>query len=180
MSEVDQTERVASTPDSTTLVHVDSSGSSGGAAETADDAGLRRRRRRSASSDASDAYIEDLLRPWRAQGAAPGGTKDGADAEAASSYSGTDQPAPGAKQGGDPPSLAGDSQEEPHEPHERDDAEDDAAAAGGRDPLAASAGEERMCRICFDGPDEELGKLFSPCLCRGTVRLVASDAVRPS
>lgn len=30
--------------------------------------------------------------------------------------------------------------------------------------------EERTCRICFDGEeDDETGRLFSPCLCRGTV-----------
>ncbi|GAA6006456.1 hypothetical protein JCM10207_004940 [Rhodosporidiobolus poonsookiae] len=30
-----------------------------------------------------------------------------------------------------------------------------------------------MCRICFSGPDEDdLGKLFSPCMCRGTSRFV--------
>ncbi|GAA5906158.1 hypothetical protein JCM5296_000111 [Sporobolomyces johnsonii] len=32
--------------------------------------------------------------------------------------------------------------------------------------------EERICRICFDGEDAELGKLFSPCLCKGTSRFV--------
>lgn len=36
--------------------------------------------------------------------------------------------------------------------------------------------DERLCRICFDGEDEELGKLFSPCLCRGTVRASFWDA----
>ncbi|GAA5952647.1 hypothetical protein JCM21900_006059 [Sporobolomyces salmonicolor] len=35
-----------------------------------------------------------------------------------------------------------------------------------------TATEERICRICFDGEDPELGKLFSPCLCRGTARFV--------
>ncbi|GJN91456.1 hypothetical protein Rhopal_004479-T1 [Rhodotorula paludigena] len=34
--------------------------------------------------------------------------------------------------------------------------------------------DDRLCRICFDGEDEELGKLFSPCLCRGTSRYVHS------
>jgi len=33
-----------------------------------------------------------------------------------------------------------------------------------RDPA-----NDRTCRICFDGEDDELGKLFSPCRCRGTV-----------
>ncbi|GAA6052645.1 hypothetical protein JCM3770_003909 [Rhodotorula araucariae] len=33
--------------------------------------------------------------------------------------------------------------------------------------------DDRMCRICFSGDDEdEMGKLFSPCLCRGTSRHV--------
>lgn len=33
----------------------------------------------------------------------------------------------------------------------------------------ASPADEKMCRICFAGEDEEeSGKLFSPCLCRGT------------
>ncbi|GAA5827077.1 hypothetical protein JCM11251_002233 [Rhodosporidiobolus azoricus] len=32
--------------------------------------------------------------------------------------------------------------------------------------------ETPLCRICFDGPDEELGKLFSPCACKGTSRFV--------
>lgn len=36
--------------------------------------------------------------------------------------------------------------------------------------------DDRLCRICFDGEDEELGKLFSPCLCRGTVRASFWDA----
>ncbi|GAA5898641.1 hypothetical protein JCM6882_000886 [Rhodosporidiobolus microsporus] len=32
--------------------------------------------------------------------------------------------------------------------------------------------DQPVCRICFDGPDEEMGKLFSPCLCSGTSRFV--------
>jgi len=31
---------------------------------------------------------------------------------------------------------------------------------------------DRTCRICFDGEDDDLGKLFSPCRCRGTVRFL--------
>ena len=35
--------------------------------------------------------------------------------------------------------------------------------------------EERTCRICFEGDDDpELGTLFSPCKCRGTVRRSSS------
>lgn len=39
-------------------------------------------------------------------------------------------------------------------------------------------GEIRTCRICFDqvappyAPDEELGKLISPCVCKGSSRFV--------
>ena len=29
-----------------------------------------------------------------------------------------------------------------------------------------------MCRICFAGEEEGLGKLISPCLCRGSMRFV--------
>ncbi|GAA6061936.1 hypothetical protein JCM10212_001504 [Sporobolomyces blumeae] len=35
-----------------------------------------------------------------------------------------------------------------------------------------STDNDKTCRICFDGEDEELGKLFSPCRCRGTSRYV--------
>jgi len=34
------------------------------------------------------------------------------------------------------------------------------------------AGEEKQCRICLDGPDPELGRLFSPCQCSGSIRYV--------
>lgn len=36
---------------------------------------------------------------------------------------------------------------------------------------AGAGADERICRICFsdDVDDLELGKLFSPCVCRGTV-----------
>lgn len=30
--------------------------------------------------------------------------------------------------------------------------------------------EEKTCRICFEGEDPELGRLFTPCRCKGTVR----------
>lgn len=40
--------------------------------------------------------------------------------------------------------------------------------AAGVPPGPADA-DEKICRICFDGEDEELGRLFSPCLCKGTV-----------
>lgn len=33
--------------------------------------------------------------------------------------------------------------------------------------------DERQCRICLGGPEEEeeLGRLITPCLCRGTIRV---------
>lgn len=35
---------------------------------------------------------------------------------------------------------------------------------------------EKTCRICFDGEDEaELGRLFSPCICKGSVRPAACN-----
>ncbi|CAG8639668.1 36067_t:CDS:2 [Racocetra persica] len=41
-------------------------------------------------------------------------------------------------------------------------------------PDANSPVEDKMCRICFAGPEEEesLGRLISPCLCKGTMRYV--------
>lgn len=44
-----------------------------------------------------------------------------------------------------------------------------AAGAARRVPVAEDDGE-KLCRFCFDGEDPESGRLFSPCLCRGTVR----------
>ena len=35
--------------------------------------------------------------------------------------------------------------------------------------------EERVCRICFAG--EDAGRLFSPCLCRGSMGLVHVDCL---
>jgi RING-variant domain len=32
----------------------------------------------------------------------------------------------------------------------------------------------RQCRICLGGPDEELGRLIKPCLCKGSIK-VRSD-----
>ncbi|KAK4698693.1 hypothetical protein P7C70_g7578, partial [Phenoliferia sp. Uapishka_3] len=40
------------------------------------------------------------------------------------------------------------------------------------EPVDAAPKDDRMCRICFDGEDEELGRLFSPCQCRGTSSFV--------
>lgn len=64
---------------------------------------------------------------------------------------------------------------EPHD-HAPPDVPEAEAALGG------APKEEKMCRICFDGEDEELGRLFSPCQCRGTVsrsRALASPAADP-
>ncbi|KAK4050446.1 hypothetical protein OIV83_003516 [Microbotryomycetes sp. JL201] len=51
---------------------------------------------------------------------------------------------------------------------------DDAAAAAANATEDFADPDERMCRICFLGPEEEreLGKLFSPCKCSGTSRFV--------
>lgn len=47
----------------------------------------------------------------------------------------------------------------------------DAKASEEEEKGDAPPQDDRMCRICFSGDDEdEMGKLFSPCLCRGTVR----------
>jgi hypothetical protein len=29
--------------------------------------------------------------------------------------------------------------------------------------------EEKQCRICLDGPDDTLGRLIRPCLCKGSM-----------
>lgn len=33
--------------------------------------------------------------------------------------------------------------------------------------------DEKQCRICFSGPEEQdaLGRLISPCMCRGSMRV---------
>ncbi|KAM0746780.1 hypothetical protein T439DRAFT_329477 [Meredithblackwellia eburnea MCA 4105] len=58
--------------------------------------------------------------------------------------------------------------------HEEGQAPDAQVPAGDDNPGNAQAPreEDKMCRICFDGHDEELGRLFSPCQCRGTSRYV--------
>lgn len=33
-----------------------------------------------------------------------------------------------------------------------------------------------QCRICFDGPDQDLGRLIRPCLCKGSI----SVGLRPN
>ncbi|ODO04822.1 hypothetical protein I350_05432 [Cryptococcus amylolentus CBS 6273] len=39
--------------------------------------------------------------------------------------------------------------------------------------------DERQCRICFSGPEEEesMGKLISPCLCSGSMRFVHVECI---
>ena len=52
---------------------------------------------------------------------------------------------------------------------------EEAPAAAAPPPAAeqpAPEDPESICRICLGGPDPELGRLFSPCLCRGTQRHV--------
>ncbi|BGP21451.1 E3 ubiquitin-protein ligase MARCH5 [Rhodotorula toruloides] len=47
------------------------------------------------------------------------------------------------------------------------------AVEDGKENPTVPPADEKMCRICFAGEDEEeSGKLFSPCLCRGTSRYV--------
>lgn len=140
---------------------------SGAAATT--DTSLRRRRERSVSSDASDAYVEHLLRPG-ARRVKPE-QSNGAPSAAALDLG------------------AATSDEHVQHPSEEGSAAEaqDGDSGAEAPPREANAGpgEDKMCRICFDGPDEELGKLFSPCLCRGTVSLALfvlhtrEDIVRP-
>jgi len=40
--------------------------------------------------------------------------------------------------------------------------------------VAAAAAQHidmRQCRICLGGPDEELGRLIKPCLCKGSIKV---------
>lgn len=50
------------------------------------------------------------------------------------------------------------------------EAEGAGGRAAGAHPPEANDDGEKLCRFCFDGEDPEQGRLFSPCLCRGTVR----------
>lgn len=143
-------------------VHVGAFATPSGAAATTDPS-LRRRRERSVSSDASDAYVEHLLRP-NARRVKPEQSNPAPPAAADS-----DLGAATSDEHVQPTSEEG-SVAEAQRGDRRADAPPQEANAG--------PGEDKMCRICFDGPDEELGKLFSPCLCRGTVRLVALPLAR--
>jgi hypothetical protein len=44
---------------------------------------------------------------------------------------------------------------------------------GSNTESSANASEDKMCRICFAGSEEEsnLGRLISPCQCKGTMRV---------
>lgn len=74
-------------------------------------------------------------------------------------------------------------------PKVEDGSEDEGVSSGGREasptPLREvdiderpktkedGDGDDRQCRICFSGPEEEdsLGRLISPCLCTGSMRV---------
>jgi len=34
-----------------------------------------------------------------------------------------------------------------------------------------------QCRICFDGPDQELGRLIRPCLCKGSISVGLTQTI---
>jgi hypothetical protein len=40
--------------------------------------------------------------------------------------------------------------------------------------------EEKTCRICLDGADPDLGRLFRPCLCKGTISVRTCTTCRLS
>lgn len=136
-------------------IHVGASVATPSGAAPTTDTSLRRRRERSVSSDASDAYVEHLLRPdaprVKPEQSKPAPSVEESDLGAATSDEHVQRQ-----------SEEGSAAEAEHGDH---------GAEGNPQEANAGPGEEKMCRICFDGPDEELGKLFSPCLCRGTVSL---------
>ena len=49
----------------------------------------------------------------------------------------------------------------------------DSSSKGALAPETSSELDDRQCRICFGGPEEEesLGKMISPCLCTGSMRV---------
>ncbi|GAA5992084.1 hypothetical protein JCM10908_000737 [Rhodotorula pacifica] len=130
---------------------------SGAAAPTTMETPKRRRRERSVSSDVSDTYIEHLLRPQARrtlsepsktahfQANEPNAETNGCERM---ELTGEESSAGGKKEG------------------------DEEGATVNSEAPATDPVEDKMCRICFDGPDQQLGKLFSPCLCRGTSRYV--------
>ncbi|GAA5922700.1 E3 ubiquitin-protein ligase SSM4 [Sporobolomyces koalae] len=72
------------------------------------------------------------------------------------------------------PATPSDQQFASTEKLERNDESDSAqqTQAGTAEHGTDTSGADKICRICFDSEDEELGKLFSPCRCRGTSRYV--------
>lgn len=68
-----------------------------------------------------------------------------------------------------------DSKVEPEEEDPKPDASGSEAQETKTDKPAGendgNGANDKVCRICFDSEDDELGKLFSPCRCRGTVSL---------
>ncbi|GAA5866890.1 hypothetical protein JCM3774_004594 [Rhodotorula dairenensis] len=144
-------------------VHVGASSAtapSGAAASTPTT--VRRRRERSISSDTSDAYIEQLLRlaPRRSLSESAKPTLSSADAEPPLGFN--------LDENGEHREPARETSRTQRVESEQKDADDREKTSD----ADAAAADEKMCRICFDGPDDELGKLFSPCLCRGTSRYV--------
>lgn len=101
---------------------------------------LHQRRVSVASSEGDDQFVEQLLRPTSAPTAAPV----------------HEDPEPEVGGG-----AAGEEELQQDEGGER------AAEEQDPDPV-----DDRICRICFGGAEdeEELGRMFSPCVCRGTVR----------
>jgi hypothetical protein len=45
------------------------------------------------------------------------------------------------------------------------------ARMSGAAAAAAQHIDMRQCRICLGGPDEELGRLIKPCLCKGSIKV---------
>jgi hypothetical protein len=39
---------------------------------------------------------------------------------------------------------------------------------------------DKQCRICLDGPDDALGRLIRPCLCRGSISVSNTPAAPPA
>lgn len=59
----------------------------------------------------------------------------------------------------------------PIPPDEDEDPSGDSARSSTH--ILSSAGSDRQCRICFGGEEDEdeLGRLFSPCVCSGSMRV---------
>lgn len=55
-----------------------------------------------------------------------------------------------------------------------------AAPASAESPRTKTPTEEKQCRICLAGPEEEeeLGRLISPCHCRGSIRYVHVNCLK--